>query len=122
VTNRNRSTLRYQGCAVSDRGRGGRHWGVNQGGTAKEILFRPWTKGVFYFPAEKGGITMERQVRYCFIGAGSMAEAMISGLLKKGMAEPKQIMVINRQNRARLANLNREYGVQIPENKGDAVL
>lgn len=65
---------------------------------------------------------MERQIRYCFIGAGSMAEAMIAGLLKKGMAEAGQIMVINRQNRARLAYLNREYGVQIPENKGDAVV
>jgi pyrroline-5-carboxylate reductase len=31
-------------------------------------------------------------------------------------------MVINRQNRARLTCLNREYGVRIPENKGDAVL
>lgn len=64
---------------------------------------------------------MERQLRYCFIGAGSMAEAMFAGLLKKGIAEARQIQVINRQNRTRLAYLNRKYGVQIPENKGDAV-
>ncbi|MED4855391.1 pyrroline-5-carboxylate reductase [Bacillus atrophaeus] len=46
-----------------------------------------------------------------FIGAGSMAEAMINGLLKSGMMKPDHILVTNRSNDARLKELKDTYGV-----------
>jgi pyrroline-5-carboxylate reductase len=46
-----------------------------------------------------------------FIGAGSMAEAMIAGIVKTGLLAPGQIWVTNRSNREKLAKLNETYGV-----------
>ncbi|WP_088034236.1 pyrroline-5-carboxylate reductase [Evansella clarkii] len=47
-----------------------------------------------------------------FIGAGNMAEAMISGMVTTGTVEPGQITVTNRSNGERLAELNERYGVR----------
>jgi pyrroline-5-carboxylate reductase len=47
-----------------------------------------------------------------FIGAGNMAEAMISGMVTTGTVEPGEITVTNRSNGERLAELNERYGVR----------
>lgn len=52
-----------------------------------------------------------------FLGAGSMAEAMISGLIKGGVMTPEQIIVTNRSNHDRLQELKNRYGIGIIENK-----
>ena len=56
----------------------------------------------------EGGIKMKR---IGFIGAGSMAEAMIKGLVKSGAMEPEAIFVTNQSNTARLRELSETYGV-----------
>ncbi|WP_308634466.1 pyrroline-5-carboxylate reductase [Paenibacillus silvisoli] len=50
-------------------------------------------------------------LKMCFYGAGSMAEAMVRGLLDRGLTEPGQISMMNRQNAARMEELNARYGV-----------
>jgi pyrroline-5-carboxylate reductase len=50
-------------------------------------------------------------LRLCFYGAGSMAEAIVRGLLSSGLAEPGDITMLNRSNAARLAELQERYGV-----------
>ncbi|GGD64853.1 pyrroline-5-carboxylate reductase [Paenibacillus nasutitermitis] len=50
-------------------------------------------------------------LRLCFYGAGSMAEAIVRGLIDQGLTAPKQIGMINRQNAARLDELSARYGV-----------
>ncbi|MBT2574541.1 pyrroline-5-carboxylate reductase [Bacillus sp. ISL-51] len=47
-----------------------------------------------------------------FIGAGSMAEAMVNGLLQSGMTKPEHIYMTNRSNDQRLHELKETYGVQ----------
>ena len=46
-----------------------------------------------------------------FIGAGSMAEAMISGIVKSGKIPLNQIIVSNRSNNERLQQLEKAYGI-----------
>lgn len=47
-----------------------------------------------------------------FLGAGSIAEALVQGILAAGLADPQQIWVTNRSNRERLVNLAARFGVQ----------
>ncbi len=47
-----------------------------------------------------------------FVGAGSMAEAMISGLVQSGLIPAQQIIVTNKSNQNRLAEINEKYGVR----------
>ncbi|SDC75809.1 pyrroline-5-carboxylate reductase [Paenibacillus sp. UNCCL117] len=47
-----------------------------------------------------------------FIGAGSMAEAIIRGLVGQGGIHPEQIFVTNRSNEDRLQELQQTYGVR----------
>jgi pyrroline-5-carboxylate reductase len=47
----------------------------------------------------------------CFYGAGSMAEAILRGLTETKLAQPDRITVMNRQNAARLLELQERYGV-----------
>ncbi|MFF5996150.1 pyrroline-5-carboxylate reductase [Lysinibacillus sp. KU-BSD001] len=54
-----------------------------------------------------------------FIGAGSMAEAIIGGWVNKGYFDAKQIFVSNRSDFTRLENLHNTYGVQILEQLSD---
>ena len=49
--------------------------------------------------------------KIAFIGAGSMAEAIISGLVAKEVVDPGNISVINRSNEERLNYLKEEYGI-----------
>jgi len=50
-------------------------------------------------------------LRLCFYGAGSMAEAIVRGLLAAGLSKPADITMINRANASRLAELRERYGV-----------
>ncbi|KWZ79555.1 pyrroline-5-carboxylate reductase [Heyndrickxia coagulans] len=56
----------------------------------------------------KGGICM----KISFIGAGSMAEAMISGMLEKRIVKAGDIRAHNRTNKKRLRTLEQKYGIQ----------
>lgn len=47
-----------------------------------------------------------------FLGAGSIAEALIHGLVAGGDVAPAQLLVTNRSNRERLAFLAERYGVR----------
>lgn len=48
----------------------------------------------------------------CFAGAGSMAEAIIRGLIATKTSSPAQIYVINRSNQDTLIRLKEQYGIQ----------
>ena len=50
--------------------------------------------------------------KIAFVGAGSMAEAIISGIVKSGILKKEQILVTNKSNRDRLENIKRKYDVQ----------
>lgn len=50
-------------------------------------------------------------LKLCFYGAGSMAEAIMRGLISAGLAEPADITMLNRANAARLDDLRKRYGV-----------
>ncbi|MGE8077983.1 pyrroline-5-carboxylate reductase [Peribacillus loiseleuriae] len=45
------------------------------------------------------------------IGIGSMAEAIISGMIARGGINPRQIKVANKSNQERLAYIQQQYGV-----------
>ncbi|MYL50879.1 pyrroline-5-carboxylate reductase [Halobacillus litoralis] len=47
-----------------------------------------------------------------FLGAGSMAEAMISGMVESGNIPAENIIVTNRSNQERLNTINHKYGVR----------
>lgn len=47
-----------------------------------------------------------------FLGAGSMAEAMISGIVNGNKVPKKQILVSNKSNKARLKELEAGYGIK----------
>lgn len=59
----------------------------------------------------------------CFLGAGSIAEAMIAGILAKKLVPQKQITVVNQSNQERLHYLTDQYGIHaLTSNyKGNAV-
>ncbi|MED2972651.1 pyrroline-5-carboxylate reductase [Fictibacillus sp. B-59209] len=59
--------------------------------------------------------------KIAFIGAGAMAEAMISGLIANKLASPEQIIATNRMNRKRLLELQRKYEIKISASAADAV-
>ena len=50
--------------------------------------------------------------RIAFLGAGNMAEAIISGFVQSGKMEPKQIIVTNRSNADRLSELKNKYNIE----------
>lgn len=47
-----------------------------------------------------------------FIGAGSMAEALISGIVEKKLVDGKNLWVTNHKNEKKLALLKRKYAIQ----------
>ncbi|RAK22268.1 pyrroline-5-carboxylate reductase [Anoxybacillus vitaminiphilus] len=55
-----------------------------------------------------------------FIGAGSMAEALISGMTKT-LYKPEQIIVTNRSNKERLEYIQNTYHVRVEADKEKAV-
>lgn len=60
-----------------------------------------------------------RDMRLCFYGAGSMAEAIIQGLTERGLIAPERIGVMNRSNGGRLAELAERYGVSPLHDTGE---
>ncbi|MFC0524608.1 pyrroline-5-carboxylate reductase [Pontibacillus salicampi] len=55
-----------------------------------------------------------------FLGAGSMAEAMIAGIVQSKKLSPHQIIVSNRSNHNRLQELKYTYGIRpVPRNNLD---
>lgn len=56
-----------------------------------------------------------------FLGAGSIAEALMRGLIEKGVLLPHQIMVSNRTNQERLQSLALTYGVRPVQTKAELV-
>ncbi|MBP1914710.1 pyrroline-5-carboxylate reductase [Lederbergia galactosidilyticus] len=52
-------------------------------------------------------------MKIAFIGAGSMAEAILKGILNKEACSPQNLWVTNRQAQARLESLREQYAVQI---------
>jgi pyrroline-5-carboxylate reductase len=57
-------------------------------------------------------LKLETQQRIAFLGAGSMAEAMIAGIVGKEKLLHSQIIVTNRNNQRRLRGLEIKYGVK----------
>jgi pyrroline-5-carboxylate reductase len=51
--------------------------------------------------------------KYGFIGAGNMGSAMVRALVNSGAIEPQKIFVINKENRQRIEVLANECGVQV---------
>src|SRR5699024_4101751 len=56
-----------------------------------------------------------------FIGAGSMAEAIIAGMINKQFLTKEQIIVTNKENDERLAELKDKYGVVTTQDKEKAL-
>jgi pyrroline-5-carboxylate reductase len=52
-----------------------------------------------------------KKQRILFMGAGRMAEAILSGLLLRKQEHIEEIIVTNKKNQERLAELRRKYGV-----------
>ncbi|MDQ0157451.1 pyrroline-5-carboxylate reductase [Robertmurraya andreesenii] len=50
--------------------------------------------------------------KIAIIGAGSMAEALLSGIIEKKLIHPEQIWVTNRSNQEKLHQLQEQYGVK----------
>lgn len=57
-----------------------------------------------------------------FLGAGSIAEAIISGLLDANVVKGEQITVNNRSNEMRLKELHTKYGVKGTHNKQELLV
>lgn len=55
--------------------------------------------------------------KVAFIGAGSMAESIISGVLAKGFLQPEQVYVTNRENKERLDRMQKLYQVYCSRDK-----
>lgn len=54
---------------------------------------------------------MNTNTKICFYGAGSMAEAIVRGMIHKRVAVPQQIVMLNRSSAERLKTLSDQYGV-----------
>ncbi|MFD1738727.1 pyrroline-5-carboxylate reductase [Bacillus salitolerans] len=58
---------------------------------------------------------MEKKI--AFLGAGSMAEALISGFIKNKIVKTSQIIASNRSNDNRLVELEKHYGIKTTKSK-----
>ncbi len=54
---------------------------------------------------------MLKHKKVAFLGAGSMAEAMISGVVKSGKMRAENVYVTNKSNAAKLERLESRYGI-----------
>ncbi|MBB5174432.1 pyrroline-5-carboxylate reductase [Texcoconibacillus texcoconensis] len=59
--------------------------------------------------------------KIAFIGAGSMAEAIIGGLITEQLIDPKQVIATNNANEKRLQELEEKYGIQTTANNETAI-
>jgi pyrroline-5-carboxylate reductase len=86
---------------------------AKQGGTAETCVFvlLLGRERIFLCSRiEKGGVSMKTIV---FVGAGSMAQAMIHGWMKEATVAPENVYVMNKSDQEKLASLNETYGVQL---------
>ncbi|WP_166239484.1 pyrroline-5-carboxylate reductase [Paenibacillus turpanensis] len=63
-------------------------------------------------------MTSLQDLQLCFVGAGSMAEALVRGLIEKKKSLPGYISMTNRSNAERLHDLRMRYGVRVPQEDG----
>lgn len=61
----------------------------------------------FTYRKRQGGKMMNK---LAFIGAGNIAEALISGIVENKLLNEKQIWVTNRSNEEKLKNIQNQYG------------
>lgn len=59
--------------------------------------------------------------KIAFLGAGSMAEAIIAGVVNQGFITPNKIMVTNKGNPQQLENIKNNYNVEISSECHQAV-
>src|SRR5690625_5905984 len=59
--------------------------------------------------------------KVAFIGAGSMAEAIISGMIQTSFLQREQIFVTNKNNQERLDRLSERYKIQCSQDKADVL-
>lgn len=59
--------------------------------------------------------------KVAFLGAGSMTEAIISGLINKNFLTNEQIFVTNKSNQERLHSLQERYQIQCEQDKAKVV-
>lgn len=64
---------------------------------------------------------MLKNKKIAFIGAGSMAEAIIAGLIRKEIIFPEQIIATNKSNKERLQYLEKTYGIETTSSQVEAV-
>jgi pyrroline-5-carboxylate reductase len=64
---------------------------------------------------------LQHSQRLGFLGAGSIVEAMLSGILKKQLLPADQILITNRSNRDRLHQLSETFGVATHTDKADVI-
>src|SRR5699024_12374641 len=59
--------------------------------------------------------------KVAFIGAGSMAEAIISGMIQTSFLQKEQIFVTNKNNQERLDRLSERSKIQCSKDKADVL-
>ncbi|MCT2536964.1 pyrroline-5-carboxylate reductase [Aquibacillus koreensis] len=61
------------------------------------------------------------QNKVVFIGAGSMAEALIAGIISTEYLDPEQVVATNKTNQNRLDYLKDTYNISVTQNKQEAL-
>jgi pyrroline-5-carboxylate reductase len=87
---------------------------ANEGGTAEENLFRPLDERGFvflYIDILRRGQLMLKYQTIGFIGAGSIAESIIAGLLEQEETLRSNISLMNRSDRERIQFLTEKFGL-----------
>ncbi|RBW70392.1 pyrroline-5-carboxylate reductase [Bacillus taeanensis] len=64
---------------------------------------------------------MFKNEKVVFVGAGSMAEAIIAGVIQQKLLSPQQIWVTNRSNEQHLLHLKNKYGIHTTLDKEEAL-
>lgn len=62
---------------------------------------------------------MDTDLKLGFVGAGAMARALIAGVIRTGLYEPRQIAVNNRHDLEKLHGLQQEFGIRAAAGKAD---
>jgi pyrroline-5-carboxylate reductase len=64
---------------------------------------------------------MFKNEKVVFVGAGSMAEAIIAGVIQQNLLSPNQIWITNRSNEQRLLQLKDKYGIKATLDKQEVL-
>jgi pyrroline-5-carboxylate reductase len=76
-------------------------------------------EGPFCFFSKKKNMEAILMKKLVFVGAGSMAEAMISGIGASGLLPGEQMWVTNKQDTNRLKTLEQKYGIRATYDYGE---